>query len=468
MSIVGWIILAAIVVAVVILFFIYVAKQYRKVGPNEVLIISGGRRHTVTEPDGTKRKIGYRMHIGGGTFVTPFIEKAEVLPLEVFTLNMEIPESLTAKGIIVRAVGQAQVKVRSDEHSIRIAAEQFLGKGLSGMKDIAQQILEGSMRGILGSLTVEQIYQNREEFGKKVLVSAAQPFESMGLTILSFALRELSDSQGYLEALGMPHIARVKGEAETAQAEANKDAIVKAAQARKEGDIAKFQAEAEIAKASRDYELSRAAFQADISQKRAKADAAYDLERLKVTQDLKREEYEVRRVEKEQAIKVEELEIVRKDKELQSTVMKVAEAMKQQSRIETEAEAFRLETLFKGKMAAKRSEGMVDADVIKAKGEAEAEAMAKKAAAMENYNQAALYQMYMQALPEIARAVSEPLSKVDKIIMVGNGADGVSKLTGQVASVMAQLPTVIESLSGIDLKELIKNWAAKQGPKKAE
>jgi flotillin len=168
MSIVSWIVLAAIVVAVVILFFIYVAKQYRKVGPNEVLIISGGRRHTVTEPDGTKRKIGYRMHIGGGTFVTPFIEKAEVLPLEVFTLNMEIPESLTAKGIIVRAVGQAQVKVRSDEHSIRIASEQFLGKGLSGMKDIAQQILEGSMRGILGSMTVEQIYQNREEFGKKV------------------------------------------------------------------------------------------------------------------------------------------------------------------------------------------------------------------------------------------------------------------------------------------------------------
>ncbi len=468
MSLVSWVIVVAALVVLFALFILSLAKQYRKVGPNEVLVISGGRKRTVTDPDGTRHKIGYRMHVGGGTFVLPFVEKAEVLPLEVFTLNMDIPESLTAKGVIIRAVGQAQVKVKSDDYSVRLAAEQFLGKGLAGMKDIAQQILEGSMRAVLGSMTVEQIYQNRDEFAEMVTKSARKAFDSMGMTILSFALREISDSVGYIESLGKPHIARAKSEAEIAQAEANKEAAIKAAQARKEGDIAKFQAETEVARAGKEYEVQRASFQADISQKRALADSAYDLERLRIAQEIKKQEYQLKQIEKTEAIKVEDLEIARKDKELQATVIKVAEAMNKQSRIETDAEAYKLETLFKGKMAGKRSEGMIEAELIKAKGESEAEAIAKKAAAMASYNQAALYQMYIEALPQIARAVSEPLSKVDKIVMVGNSGDGASKITGQVASVLAQLPAVIESLSGVDIKEFLKNLAQKSSADKTD
>jgi len=459
MPIVGWLILAGAIVVVVVLILIAVSKQYRKVGPNEVLIISGGRKRTVTEPDGTKRKIGYRMHVGGGTFVLPLLERADILPLEVFTLNMEIPDGLTARGIELRAVGQAQVKVKSDEHSIRTAAEQFLSKGLTGMKEIATQILEGNMRGALGAMTVEQIYQNRDEFNRKVMAAASQAFENMGLAILSFSLKEISDAQGYLEALGRPHVARVKGEAEVAQAEADKEASIKSAEARKEGDIAKFGAEMEIAQASRDYEMQRADFQADINRKRAVADSTYDLERLKMNQQLKREEYQVRLIEKEHAIKVEEKETLRREKELESTVKKAADAMKYQVQIEAEAEGFRLGAAAKGKAEAIRHEGLAKAEATRHQGQAEAEAMAKKAESWAKYNQAAIYQMLIDVLPKIAQAVSEPLSKVDKIVMVGSGADGASKLTGQVASVMAQLPEVIRSLSGIDLKELIQSYS---------
>lgn len=469
MTLVGWIILAGIVIVLLALFLIALSKQYRKVGPNEVLIISGGRRRTVVDPDGTERKIGYRMHIGGGTFVIPFLEKAEVFPLEVFTINIEIPDSLTAKGIELKAVGQAQIKVKGDEYSIRLAAEQFLSKGLDGMKDISQQILEGNMRGVLGSLIVEEIYQNREEFAQKVIASATRAFESMGLAILSFALKEMSDSQGYIEALGKPHIARVKGEAEIAQAETDKEATIKAAQARKEGDIAKFQAESEIAKASCDYETQRAGFQADINQKRAVSDASYDLERLKMSQQIKKEEYQVRLIEKEEAIKIEEKEILRKEKELESTIKKAADAMKYQAQAEAEAESFRLGAQAKGKAEAIKHEGLAEAEIIRSQGEAEAEAMAKKAESWSRYNQAAIYQMYVDVLPELAKAVSEPLSKVDKIIMVGDSADGASKITGQVAQVLAQLPSVVEALSGIDIKELLKTLPRRQSTgKKAE
>jgi len=459
MSLVGWIILAGAVVALVVLFFIALAKQYRKVGPNEVLIISGGRRRTIEDPDGTKRKIGYRMSIGGGALVLPFLERADILPLEVFTLNMEIQDALTARGIELRAVGQAQVKVKSDDHSIRMAAEQFLSKGLAGMKDIAQQVLEGNMRGVLGSLSVEEIYQNREEFARKVIALAQKSFDAMGLSVLSFSLKEISDAQGYLEALGKPHIARIKGEAEIAQAEADKEATIKSAVARKEGDIAKFKAETEIAQASRDYELQRAEFQAGINQKRAKADIAYDLERLKMNQQLKKEEYEVRLIEKDQSIKLEDKEIIRKEKELESTIKKAADAMRYQKEVEAEAESVRLGTAAKGKALAIRHEGLAKAEVTKAQGEAEAAAMALKAASWTKYNQAAIYQMFIDVLPELAKSISEPLSKVDKIIMVGNGADGASKLTGQVASVMAQLPEVVKSISGIDLTKILNNLA---------
>jgi flotillin len=457
MSVVGWIILIGAILVALILFFIALSKQYRKVGPNEVLIISGGRRRTITMPDGTKKKIGYRMNIGGGAFVMPFLERADILPLEVFTLNMEIQDGLTAKGIELRAVGQAQVKVKSDNRSIMMAAEQFLSKGLSGMKEIAQQILEGNMRGVLGAMTVEEIYQQRDDFSGRVLEQAGKSFASMGLQILSFSLKEISDAQGYLEALGKPHIARIKGEAEIAQAEADKDAVIKSAQARKEGDIAKFKAEAEVAKASRDYEIERAEHQAAINEKRASADSTYDLERLKMSQKLKKEEYEVRLIEKEQAIKLEEKEISRKEKELESTVKKAADAMKYQTEIEAEADSVRLGTQAKGKALAIKHEGMARAEVIEAEGNAEAKAMEKKAEAWGKYNQAAVYKMFIDVLPELAKAVSEPLSKVDKIVMVGNGSDGASKITGQVASVMAQLPEVVKNLSGIDLTKLLQN-----------
>ncbi|MCP4583544.1 MAG: flotillin [candidate division Zixibacteria bacterium] len=455
MTVVGWIIIIGAAIVLLVLFFIALSRQYRKVGPNQVLIISGGRRRTIEDPDGTKRKIGYRMSVGGGALVKPFLERADILPLEVFTLNIEIQDALTAKGIELRAVGQAQVKVKGDDYSIRMAAEQFLSKGLSGMNEIAQQILEGNMRGILGSLTVEDIYQNRDEFAANVMKMAKKSFDAMGLTILSFSLKEISDSQGYLEALGKPHIARIKGEAEIAQAQADKEATIKSAEARKEGDIAKFKAEAEIAQASRDYELERADHQAGINQKRAKADSAYDLERLKMNQLLKKEEYEVRLIEKDQSIKLEDKEIVRKEKELESTIKKAADAMKYQKEVEAEGESVRLGAAAKGKALAIKHEGLARAEVIKAQGEAEAQAMAEKAASWTKYNEAAIYQMFIDVLPELAKSVSEPLSKVDKIIMVGNGADGASKITGQVAGVMAQLPEVVKSLSGVDLTKIL-------------
>jgi flotillin len=451
------ILIGAIVVAVALVIFAF-AKQYRKVGPNEVLIISGGRRRTITEPDGTKRKVGYRMHVGGGTFVLPFIESAQVLPLEVFTLTIEVPECLTSRGIQVKAVSQGQVKVGGGEHMIRLAAEQFLSRGSEGMREISTQILEGYMRGALGSFTIEEVYQKRDTFSETVRGNAAPDFARLGLEIVSFSLKDISDEQGYIEALGRPRIAQVKAEAAVAQAESDKEATVKSAIARKEGDVVKFQAETEIAQASRDYETNRAEFQALINQKKAHSDLAYELERQRINQQIREEEYKVRMIEKKHSIELEEKEISRKEKELDSTVKKAADARKYQIQADAEAERFRIEAIAKGKAEATKLEGM-----------AEAEAMMKKAESWKDYNEAAIYQMVVEKLPDLARAVSEPLSKVEKIVLVGSGDGslGTSRITGAVAEILAQLPTVIESLSGVDIKKLLENLPAAKGKEKA-
>ncbi len=444
-------IVAAVVAALIVAF----AKQYRKVGPNEVLIVSGGLKRTIVEPDGTKKKIGYRTHIGGGTFVLPLIERAEVLPLEVFTVEVKTSEVLSSQGIPIAIEGTSQVRVKTDDYSIRLAAELFLGKGIEGMREIAHQIIEGHVRAAIGTMTVEQIYRKRKDFGDVVEKAVQQDFDRLGLSIISFSITDISDSQGYLEALGRPQIAKAKHDAEVAEAESAKEAAIKAAIARKEGDIAKLQAETEVAEATRDYEARRAQYQAAVNQERARADAAYELERQRLSQQIKKEEAEALLIAKQKAVEIEEMEIKRKEKELEATVRKPAEA-----------ESFRHEMQAKGRAVAKKLEGSAEVEILKARGVAEAEAMKKKAESWRQYNQAAVYQMFIDVLPSIAKAIAEPLSKVEKIVIVGSGEGplGASKITGEIARIMAQLPTIVESLGGKELKNLLSLGRSEESP----
>lgn len=446
------IIIGIAVVIIVVVIIIAMAKQYRKVGPNQVLIVTGGRGRTV---------------IGGGTFIKPLIEAAEILPLDVYTIKIKTPEVLTKTGVHIIAEASAQIKISSNEDMVRRAAEQFLGRGANGIKEVAEHIIEGYVRSAIGSMSVEEIYQNRDEFGHRVRDGAAADLARMGLELMSFNLGDISDTQGYLHALGMPRIAAVKRDATIAQAEAEMETIIKSAEARKEGDIVRYQVETQIAQASRDYELQRADFQMAINKKKAESDVVYEIERFKQTAGLKEAEFAVRLIEKDKAIEVEAKEVLRRELELESTILKPALARKQQIEIEANAEKTRLEREAEGRASARKTEGFAEVEVKRAEGlsrvaytaalgKAEAEAMTAKADAYKQYGDAAVTQMIIERIPEIARAVSEPLSKVEKIVLVGGSGDsGASQITGQVANVIAQLPTVVQSLTGVDLIKLL-------------
>src|SRR5262245_26751447 len=472
------------VLFVVFMFFAIWASRYTKVGPNQVLVISG-RKHRVMDPDGTAREVGFRVVKGGGVFVWPVYEKVDILSLELLTIDVQTPEVYTSKGVPVLVDGVAQIKVKGDDVSIATAADQFLSKGTEEIKNIATQTLEGHLRAILGTMTVEDIYQNRDAFASKVQEVAAGDMANMGLSIVSFTIRDIRDKQGYLDALGKPRIAQVKRDAQIAQAEADRDATIRSAQATQAGQEAKFAADTKIAEAQRDYQVNVASYQASVNEKKAQADLAYDLQKFKTNQLVKAEEVQVNIIEKQKQIELQQQEILRKQRELEANVQKPADA--ERYRVETLANAtkFQLETEAAGAASASKAKGFAQADVnkatgiaeaeankarglaeaaiIQAQGAATAEAMKLKADSFKQYNEAAVIEMIVRILPEVAGKVSEPLSKTERMVIInsGNGnGGGASKLTGDVTQIVSQLPPVIEGLTGIKFEKLLEQVPA--------
>ncbi len=461
-----------------------VLSRYTKVGPNEVLVVSGNK-HKFVEADGTVSTRGFRIVKGGGTYVWPIFEKVDVLSLELLTIDVQTPEVYTSKGVPVKVDGVAQIKIKGDDISIATAAEQVLSKSIDDIKNVAMQTLEGHLRAILGTMTVEDIYQNRDAFASKVQEVAAGDMANMGLGIVSFTIRDIRDTQGYLDALGKPRIAQVKRDATIAQAEADRDAMIRAAQATQAGQEAKFISDSKIAEAQRDYQMNVASYQASVNLKKAEADLAYDLQKFKTGQLVKAEEIQVSIIEKQKQIELQQQEIQRKQRELEANVQKPADA--ERYRVETLANAtkFQLETEAAGAASAARAKGfaaaevskatglaeadvnkargLAEASVIEAQGAATAEAMKLKAESFKQYNEAAVIEMIVRILPEVAGKISEPLSKTEKIVIInsGNGpGGGASKMTGDLTQIIAQLPPVIESLTGIKFEKLLEQVPA--------
>lgn len=466
---------------VVLVVLMFIVSRWRKVGPNEALIISGiGKRR------------GFRIVQGGGTFVWPVLEQVQTLSLEVMTLDVNVVDVYTVYGVPVTVDGVAQVKVRGDETAIATAAEQFLGKTPEQIREIARQTLEGHLRAIVGAMTVEELYRNRDAFAQRVAEVAESDLANMGLTIVSFTIRDIRDKQGYLDALGRPRIAQVKRDARIAEAEAERDATIRAAQAQQEAKTAEYEAQTKIAEAKRDFEIRQSEYQAQVNQKKAEADIAYDLRKYQLEQELKREQVKVQLVEKEALIEVQEKEIVRREKELDATVRKPAQAEADRIRMIADAERYRTVAQAEAEAESRRKTGEAEAQVVqirglaeaevikakglaeaeaeKAKGLAEAEAMMRKAEAWRAYNQAAISEMFIERLPEITRALAEPLSKVDRIVVISNTGDGVgaSRITQDIVNMMAQIPPVLESLTGINVRDLISRLPSIQQQQQQE
>lgn len=449
------------------LAFVY-ASRVKKVGPNEVLVISGRGDRPADEVD---IQHNFRIVTGGRAFIWPVLERVDDLSLEIMTIDITTPDVPTIQGVPVTVDGVAQVKIGSDEISIRTAAIQFLSRTENEIEHVAHETLAGHLRGILGTLTVEQLYRDREAFAQKVQEVSGGDMASMGLEIVSFVIKDISDAEGYLEALGRPRIAQVKRDADIGEAEASRDATIKSAVARQEGEAAKYRAETKIAEAEKEYQVQKASYEAEVNRKKAEAELAYTIQQNIENQKVKAEEVQIEVVDKQKRIEVQQQEIARREKELDATVRKPAEAeqyrvqtladaRKYQLQAEAEGESEAIRKRGKGEADAARARGLAEAEVIKQKGLSEAEATAEKAEAWKQYTQAAVIQQVIDALPEVAAAVASPLAKTDRIVVISSGGDGrgagASRVTEDVTNIIAQVPATIEALTGVNLMEALK------------
>lgn len=459
--------------AAVILFLLGVvfALRYRTVKADEAMIVTGAMT-----------KEGMKIVKAGGTFVWPIVQRAEFVSLQVHTLDIRTPEVYTLHGVPVMVDGVAQIKIKGDEESIATAAEQFLGKPEEELRNIATQTLEGHLRAILGQMTVEAVYKNRDEFARNVQEVAASDLNKMGLQIVSFTIRDVRDKNGYLEALGQPQIAQVKRDAEIAKANALRDEQIAKALAMEEGKKAEYGAETNIAESAKEMEVKKAAFKMEQDVKKAEADQAYTLQQAKTLQAVKAEEMHIQVIEREKQIELEAKEIERRERELEATVRKQAEAERFAQEQRAEAERYEIEARARAEAESvrlagqanadkERAEGTAEAEVIRLKGLAEAEAKDKIAEAMRKYGEAAVAEMIINQFPDIARAISEPLAKTEKIVIVDSGGGqggGASRVTGYVTDLLAKMPETVEALTGADLTALVRRLSDEAKPEAGE
>jgi flotillin len=424
------IIVGSVLVALLVIAFAVWAHQYTKVGPNEVLIISGRRG---PRKDGRR---GYRVVRGGGTYVWPFRERVQRLSLELLQFDVRTQETYTAHGVPVQIDGVCMVKIDSSDVGIERAAEQFLSRGREDIVRTAMQAVEGHMRAAVGGLSIEDIYRERQKLVAAVRDLAGPDLERMGLQIVSLTVRNIADKQGYLEALGRPRTAQVK-----------RDAIRGEAVAEREARAARYEADLSIEASRRDYETQRAAFKAEGQRAAAEADLSYDLQQAITRQRVRAEELGIEIVERQKRIELMQAEVERRKRELEAEIVEPAVAKARE--IEAHAEAHREETA---------ALGAGEADALRLKGLAEAEAMAAKARSWGDYNQAAITDRVLEVLPELASAVSAPLAQTDRIVMIGgNGSTpGASKITRDVTQVVAELPSLLEALTGVKLEDMAK------------
>ena len=440
-------VLTALIVLGVALLFLYILlrSRYKKAGPDEALIVYGRRKLFGKKVRGDTGEVeGFRIVRGGGTFVMPVWEQVETLSLRMMTLEIDLRHVYTVQGIPINVKAVAQVKVSGDIQHIRRAAEGFLGVSPDNVRSTIKETVAGHLRGIIGTLTVEELYRDQKRFQDSVRDEAHKDLEGMGFEFRSFVFQEIQDDEGYLNALGQPKIQEALKNARVATAVADRDAKIEEESARQNKEQKKFSVDTEIADAEKQLSLKVADIRKQVDVANAQAVKAGEME-LKV-----------------QNIRIAEQEVERQKLELNATIREKADAAKYETERTADAAQYRVEREAKAEAVRRREIGVAEADAIRARGEAEAEARRLLAEALKQYNEAGLSIEALKVLPEIAAAVSEPLARAGSatIISQGGGAGsgtGTAKLSEDVVQVLSQLNPIMQQLAGVNLSSFLQD-----------
>lgn len=435
------------------------AHMFQKAGPDEALIIYGmGGSNVIT---------------GGGRVVWPLVQTCKRISLALMSFDIIPTSSLyTNQGVAVAVEAVAQIKIIDNIDSIKTASIQFLSKTFEEQEAMIKQVMIGHLRSIVGQLTVEHIVKEPDMVQAKMLETCQNELAKMGLEVRSFTINSVTDNNNYIENMGKPEVARVLKEAriaeatalkdtETYKATAERDAAIARTNALQETVVAQTASESLQAENVKELNLKKAKYDAEVETARADKENAFNLRNAELQQNLTEQEWKVREIERKGQVSVANAEIERKQRELEANVIKPAEAQAAAVKIENQAKAEANATLIKfennAKAEATKAVGQSEADIIRAKGLAEAETIQAKAEAFSNYSQAAILDKLLAGLPELAKAIATPLQNVDKITVISNGGDnsGMQKITRDITGMMAQMPEVVEQLTGVNISGIL-------------
>lgn len=487
-----------LIIAGILIIIMVILSMWKKVPQDKAAVVTGLRKRIIT---------------GGGGLVIPVFERIDYISLGNIQIDVSTDESMSSQGVPLAVVGTAVIKVKNEQNSIFNAIEQFTGKNENqieeSIRNTATNVLEGKLREIVSTMTVEEIYRDRETFSSKVQEVVGTELMEMGLEVKVFTIKDINDSNGYIQALGVKQIVEKKKDAEIAKAEAGRETQIETSKAKRAGEQARLFAETEIAEAAKKKAVQEAAYMQEQQAAKAKADAAYEIQKnitfkevitaemdaellkqerqkdieaaqvqIAITKEQKNIELAQKQAErKKESLRAEVVEPAIADKEKQQTIAdaekyrKIAEAEAaaeaQKKFAEAEAEAKRMRAIAEAEAIKAtgtaeadviRQKGMADAEAIKAKGIAEAEAMEKKAEAYQKYTGAAVAEMLINVLPDVAGKIAQPLSQIEKIVIMdgGNGGNGVNNVASNVTGVMTQVFESMKEVTGIDLNDIVR------------
>lgn len=419
----------------------------RTAGPNKVLVIYG---------------LGYSKpayYKGGRVFQIPCLHTVEKLRLNLMTINIESMGVNCITGVPINVEGIAQVKVNADsDDTLQLAFTHFLGMKERQMVSILSETLEGHQRGVISSMSVEEIFKDRQKFAQEVRETVTQDLMRMGIQIISYTISNVRTPNGYLAALGTPQIALVKRDARIAQAENNQIAMIEDAKATEARDQAVYASKLDIENKRNQRDMNHQTNQKVINTELAIANQAERKATAELNKILITEQMEIKKIEKEGEAKVMDEEMKYTEQKLHATVRLSAETT-QYTKIK-DAEAKRMEKILLNEAQAMEIQalGEAEAEIIKLKSEAEASALRKKADAYEQFGKAALIGEVIKTLPKIAAEIAGPCDNMQKITMVstGDGEVGFKKVVGEIFYVMNECPNSVLSMTGIDLKAEIQ------------
>ncbi len=447
-------------IVVVVLLLIFFVASYVKVKPNQAYIITGPKKSRVV--------------IGKGTLRIPFLERIDVIPLSLIQTDIKTDSAVpTNEFINIFVDGVANIRIKTDEESIRLAGQIFLSRDLEGIRIVTKEVLEGNMREIIGQMKLKELVQNRDKFAEQVYASAMQDMGRMGLEIINITIQNFSDKNGVIEDLGVDNVTQIRKDAAIARANSEKEVQIASAQAKELANQARILAELKIAEQNTDLELRQAGLKQKSDTQKATADVAYEIQKANETKSVNIAIQDAEIAKRTKEIELKEKEIVVEERRLDAVVKKDADAKRYALEQKAQAELFVRTKEAEAKLIeeAKKAEAIkVAADAqrfseeqramgISAVGLAEAEAIEKKAEAMKLMESAAVLELVLNSdvLPKIVSAAASPLSKVDKITMYGEGNS--TKLMSDIVNSSTQVITAVKDATGIDLTSLLAGYA---------